>query len=141
MFFAVLPRADRALAAAWWLVLLLRGTMPAFFAVAIGVLVSAVQRGDSLTLPLALTGALFVVQQVLGPVHTAVSANLGDRTAGWLYDHLTQACVRPPGIGHLENPALASDLVAARDFDLGMTGPPLSIAIDFLANDLALTVT
>jgi ABC-type multidrug transport system fused ATPase/permease subunit len=141
MFFAVLPRADRALAAAWWLVLLLRGTMPAFFAVAIGVLVSAVQRGDSLTLPLALTGALFVVQQVLGPVHAAISANLGDRTAGWLYDHLTEACVRPPGIGHLEDPALAADLVAARDFDLGMTGPPLAIAMGFLANDLALTIT
>jgi ABC-type multidrug transport system fused ATPase/permease subunit len=140
-FFAVLPRADRALATAWWLVLGLRGAMPALFAVAIGVLVGAVQRGDPLTFPLALVSTLFVLQQVLGPVHTAVSANLGDRTAGWLYDHLTQACVRPPGIGHLENPALASDLVAARDFDLGMTGPPLSIAIDFLANDLALTIT
>jgi ABC-type multidrug transport system fused ATPase/permease subunit len=140
-FFAVLPRADRALATLWWLVLGLRGAMPALFAVAIGVLVGAVQRGDPLTFPLALVSTLFVLQQVLGPVHTAVSANLGDRTAGWLYDHLTQACVRPPGIGHLENPALASDLVAARDFDLGMTGPPLSIAIDFLANDLALTIT
>jgi ATP-binding cassette, subfamily B, bacterial len=140
-FFAVLPRADRALAAAWWLVLGLRGAMPALFAVAIGVLVGAVQRSDALTFPLALVSTLFVLQQVLGPVHTAVSANLGDRTAGWLYDHLTHACVGPPGIGHLENPALASDLVAARDFDLGMTGPPLSIAIDFLANDLALTIT
>jgi ATP-binding cassette subfamily B protein len=140
-FFATLPRAARALAALWWLVLVLRGTMPAVFAVAIGVLVGAVQRGDSLTFPLALAGVVFVVQQLLGPLHTAVSANLGDRTAGWLYDRLTEACVRPPGIGHLENPALAADLVAARDFDLGMTGPPLAIAMDFLANDLALTIT
>ena len=140
-FFAALPRAARALAASWWLVLVLRGAMPAFFAVAVGVLVAAVQRGDSLTFPLAIAGAVFVVQQVLGPLHTAVSANLGDRTAGWLYDRLTEACVRPPGIGHLENPALAADLVAARDFDLGMTGPPLAIAMDFLANDLALTIT
>jgi ABC-type multidrug transport system fused ATPase/permease subunit len=67
--------------------------------------------------------------------------NLGDRTAGWLYDQLTAACVRPAGIGHLENPALAGDLVAARDFDLGMTGPPLSYSLDFISNDLALSIT
>jgi len=32
--------------------------------------------------------------------------------------------------------ALAGDLTAARDFDLGMTGPPLSIAMDFIAGGL-----
>jgi len=139
--FAALPRADRALAASWWLILLLRGILPAVFAVAIGVLVGAVQRGDALTLPLALAGAAFVFQQVLGPLHNAISLNLGDRAAGWLYDRLTAACIDPAGIGHLENPALATDLVAARDFDLGMTGPPLSISLDFISNDLALSIT
>jgi len=39
-------------------------------------------------------------------------------------------------MGHLENPALASDLVVARDFDLGITGPPLSIDMDFIAGGL-----
>src|SRR5207245_98028 len=68
--------------------------------------------------------------------HQAVSANLGDRTAAWLYDRLTEACVRPPGMGHLENPALATDLTVARDFDLGMTGPPLWISMDFIAGGL-----
>ena len=33
-FFAVLPRADRGLAIAWWVVLILRGTLPAIFAIA-----------------------------------------------------------------------------------------------------------
>ncbi len=74
--------------------------------------------------------------QVLSPIHQAVSANLGDRTAAWLYDRLTEACVRPPGIGHLEDPTLTADLTVARDFDLGMTGPPLSISMDFIANGL-----
>src|SRR5262249_50886582 len=101
--FAALSRADRTLAASWWLVLLLRGILPAIFAIAMGLLVGAVQRGDSLTLPLAITGAAFVLQQVLGPLHNAISLNLGERTAGWLYDRLTAACVRPSGIGHLEN--------------------------------------
>ena len=31
--------------------------------------------------------------------------------------------MRPPGMGHLEDPTLTSDLTVARDFDLGMTGP------------------
>src|SRR5205814_7501981 len=66
----------------------------------------------------------------------AVSANLGDRTAAWLYDRLTEACVRPPGMGHLEDPTLTSDLTIARDFDLGMTGPPLSISMDFIATGM-----
>src|SRR3989442_8331948 len=132
-FFAALPKADRALAVVWWVVLLLRGILPAAFAIAMGVLVGAVQRGDPLAGPLAFAGSIFVLLQVLSPIHQAVSANLGDRTAAWLYDRLTEACVRPPGMGHLEDPKLTSDLTVARDFDLGMTGPPLSISMDFIA--------
>jgi ATP-binding cassette subfamily B protein len=132
-FFGVLPKADRLLAIAWWVALVLRGVLPAVFAIATGVLVGAVQSGDNLRGPLVVTGAVFVLLQVLTPIHQAISANLGDRTAAWLYDRLTEACVRPPGMGHLEDPALTSDLIVARDFDLGMTGPPLSFAMDFIA--------
>jgi ATP-binding cassette, subfamily B, bacterial len=135
-FFAVLPKADPGLAAAWWIALLLRGILPAAFAIAMGVLVGAVQRGDPLAGPLAFAGAIFVLLQVLSPIHQAVSANLGDRAAAWLYDRLTEACVRPPGMGHLESPTLTSDLTVARDFDLGMTGPPLSISMDFIATGI-----
>ena len=39
-------------------------------------------------------------------------------------------------MGHLEDPTLTSDLTVARDFDLGMTGPPLSISMDFIAGGL-----
>jgi ATP-binding cassette, subfamily B, bacterial len=135
-FFSVLPKADRALAFTWWVLLVLRGVLPALFAIAMGVLVGAVQRGGGLAGPLTLVGVVFILLQVLSPLHQAVSASLGDRTAAWLYDRLTEACVRPPGMGHLENPALTSDLTVARDFDLGMTGPPLSISMDFIAGGL-----
>jgi len=135
-FFGVLPKADPGLAAAWWVALLLRGTLPAAFAIAMGVLVGAVQRGQPLAGPLAFAGAIFVLLQVLSPIHHAAGANLGDRTAAWLYDRLTEAAVRPPGMGHLEDPALTGDLTVARDFDLGMTGPPLSISLDFIANGM-----
>jgi ABC-type multidrug transport system fused ATPase/permease subunit len=135
-FFSVLSKADVGLAVAWWTVLLLRGILPAAFAIAMGVLVGAVRRGHELSGPLALIGAIFVLLQVLSPIHQVVSANLGDRTAAWLYDRLTSACVAPPGIRHLEDPTLSSDLTVARDFDLGMTGPPLSISMDFIANGM-----
>src|SRR5439155_5173388 len=135
-FFGVLPKAGRGLAIAWWTALLLRGVLPAVFAIAMGLLVSAVQRGDGLAGPLTLVGAAFVLLQVLSPVHHAISASLGDRTAAWLYDRLTDACVRPPGMGHLENAKLTNDLTVARDFDLGMTGPPLFISMDFIASGL-----
>ncbi|HMC41867.1 MAG TPA: ABC transporter ATP-binding protein, partial [Acidimicrobiales bacterium] len=109
---------------------------PAGFAIAMGVLVGAVSAHHSLAAPLAVVGVIFVASQVLNPIHTALSANLGDRTAASLYDELTDACIGPPGMGHLESPALASDLQVAREFDLGMTGPPLSISMDFIASGL-----
>src|SRR4029434_10731778 len=106
-FFGVLANADRGLALVWWTVLVLRGVLPAVFAVAMG--------------------AVVVLLQMLTPIHQALSANLGSRVAAWLYDRLTEACVRPPGLGHLEDPKLTSDLTVARDFDLGMMGPPLAL--------------
>jgi ATP-binding cassette, subfamily B, bacterial len=134
-FFSVLPKADRPLAALWWTLLVLRGVLPAAFAVAMGPLVGAVQSGDRLGTALTIVGIIFVLLQILTPIHQAVSANLGDRVSAWLYDRLTEACVRPPGMGHLEDEKLTSDLVVARDFDLGMTGPPMSISMDFIASD------
>src|SRR5882757_9795278 len=118
------------------MVLLLRGVLPAAFAIAMGSLVGAVQKADSLAGPLTFAGVIFILLQILAPIHQAISANLGDRTAAWLYDRLTEACVRPLGMGHLEDPKLTSDLTLARDFDLGMSGPPLSISMDFIASGL-----
>src|SRR5437867_2106966 len=119
---------------------MLRGVLPAIFAVAMGVLIAAVERSDSLAGGLALVGIVFALLQVLTPIHQAVGANLGDRTAAWLYDRLTEACVRPPGMGHLEDPKLTSDLTVAREFDLGMTGPPMHINMDFIAGALSLAI-
>jgi ATP-binding cassette, subfamily B, bacterial len=133
---AALTKADRRMAAGWWSLLGLRGLLPAGFSIATGVLVAAIQHRYSLAVPLIVVGILFVLLQVLGPLHTALSANLGDRTAAWLYDELTAACMEVPGIGHLEDPDLAADLQLARDFDRGMTAPPLATSMDFIAGGL-----
>src|SRR3954454_5213475 len=84
-FFGVLPKADKPLAVAWWTVLLLRGALPAVFAIAMGITVGAVQHGDSLAAPLTLIGVVFVLLQVLAPLHQAISANLGSRVSAWLF--------------------------------------------------------
>ena len=55
-FFAALPKADRRLAFVWWTVVLLHGIVPVLFAIATGVLVAAVQRGEPLAASLALAG-------------------------------------------------------------------------------------
>ena len=80
-FAGVLLQADRALAVAWWTLLVLRGLLPALFAIAMGGLVGAVQRGDALAAPLGSVGVVFVLLQVLSPTHHAIGANLGSRTA------------------------------------------------------------
>ncbi|MBA3989917.1 MAG: ABC transporter ATP-binding protein [Propionibacteriales bacterium] len=107
--------------------------MPAVFAVTMGLLVGAVQTDASLTWPLAALGTVFVLLQVLAPLHEAVSANLGSKLAAWLNDELAVACSDPPGIGHLEDPELTNDLTTAREFDLGMTGPPMFLNVGFIA--------
>jgi ATP-binding cassette subfamily B protein len=139
-FFAVLPKADPMLATVWWVLLMLNGAMPAIFAVAIGVTVGAVQQARPVGGPLALTGLVFVLMLILNPIQTAVSMNLGNKVSAWLNEALIRACVQPPGIGHLEDPDLAEDLTTAREFDRGMTGPPMYLNVDFLATNLVSAV-
>ena len=135
-FAGVVRQASPPLAIAWWTLLLLRGLLPATFAIAMGSLVGAVERHEPLTTALAIAGAVFLLLQILPPLHHAAGTNLGSRIADWLYDQLTRTCVTPPGMGHLENPKLTTDLSMSRDFDMAITGPPMSISMDFIASGL-----
>jgi ATP-binding cassette subfamily B protein len=135
-FFGALFRAAPGLAYAWWILLALRGLLPAGIAIATGALIGAVENGNSLAGPLTAVGIVFILFQVLTPLHLAISANLGSQTAAYLNDRLMTATTAPPAIAHLERPDLTTDLTVARDFDLGITGPPLSISMDFVASGL-----
>lgn len=136
-FFGVLWRAHPGLAVIWWALVVVRGLLPAAFVLAMGVLVGAVQQGASLAGPLTFAGMVFVAVQALGPVHDAVSANLGATASAWLHDRLMHACVGPPGLAHLEQPDLADELAAARDFDLGLTGPNLTVSMPNIGGGFA----
>ncbi len=135
-FLGALLKANRPLALLWYGLLLARGVLPAFLAIATGVLVSAVKNGDPLAGPLAFVGSVFVLYQILAPLHRTASANLGSKTSAWLNDRLMVACTTPTGMAHLERADLIDDLVVARDFDLGIMGPPRHISIDFIATGL-----
>ncbi len=137
-FFSALWRADRQLAALWWAVLVVRGVLPALLAVATGLLVAAVEVDGSLVAPLVVVSLVFVLLQVLPQWHSAISMNAGSRLAALLNDDLAAACVAPAGIGHLEDPDLTSDLTTARDFDRGISGPPMYLNVDFIAGSLTL---
>jgi ABC-type multidrug transport system fused ATPase/permease subunit len=136
-FFGVLYRADRPLAIVWWTLVVLRAVLPAVFVIAMGATVSAVQHGDSLVWPLVAIGVSFIGSQAVGPMHDALSSNLGAQASTYLHDQLMDACVGPAGLGHLENPALADELSAARDFDLGLAGPSLIVSMPNIGGGFA----
>ena len=140
-FFRSLWIAAPGAAAAWWALLVLRGVLPVGVSLAFGGLIGAVSRGSSLVLPLVLFGASFMASLVAFPFLQLASANLGSRMSAHLYDRLTTLCTQPEGVGHLERPELADDLTLARDFDLGLIGPPLAISMDFIAGGLVELVT
>jgi ABC-type multidrug transport system fused ATPase/permease subunit len=129
-------RSSRGLCVAWWGLVVVRGALPAALTIGLGALVRAVSAGRAVGPSLAVVAVAFALLSISGPVHTQVGAVLGDRTSGFLQAELTRACSGPPGIAHLERPGLAADLVSARDFDLGIIGPPISVSMGFVGAGL-----
>ena len=83
-------------------------------------------------------GVVFVVSQVAPPLHQVVGALLGHHFSSVLNDRLMAATLGPDGVGHLERGDLTNDLTTARDFDLGWTGPPMFMNMDFIAQGLVM---
>ena len=137
-FFVTMTRSVPGLAVAWWLLLLVRALVPAALAITTGLLVGRVQDGTDLTAPLVAFGVVFVLSQVAPPVHQVVGTLLGHHLSSVLNDRLMAATLGPDGIGHLERGDLTNDLTTARDFDLGWTGPPMFMNMDFIAQGLTM---
>ncbi|MEZ5410677.1 MAG: ATP-binding cassette domain-containing protein [Acidimicrobiales bacterium] len=136
VFFTTLRRAAPGLSTVWWVLVVLGGLAPVALALATGVLIRAVEAGEGLAAPLTVVGVVFVGFQMLGPAQQAVGASLGWRAASWMNDQLLAATTAPEGLAHLERPDLTDDLTMARDFDLGISGPPLYISMGFIDDGL-----
>ena len=137
-FFSTMTRSLPGFAAAWWALLLVRALIPAGLAIATGLLVGRVQDGGDLTAPLVGFGIVFVASQVGPPLHQVVGALLGHHLSCVLNERLMATTLGPDGVGHLERGDLTNDLTTARDFDLGWTGPPMFMNMDFIAQGLAM---
>jgi ATP-binding cassette subfamily B protein len=137
LVFRVLPRANRSLAISWWALVASRSLLPGALTVATGALIAAVSAGGRPGWSLAVVAVTSILILVLSPVHDAVSANLGAHAGADLHERLLRAAIEPAGIAHLEEPALAGDFALARDFDLGITAPPIRVCMPFVANGLA----
>jgi ATP-binding cassette, subfamily B, bacterial len=131
-------RASKALGIVWWAMLIVRAVLPAGITLGLGALVKAISGGRNVNAPLLVVAICFAAFSVSGPLHTQLGAILGDRTSGQLQSELVDACSTPAGIAHLERPGLAAELVAARDFDLGIMGPPISVSMGFVGGGLVM---
>ena len=110
--------------------------LPAALAVGTGALVGSVSAGQRPGWSLALVAVTTILILVLSPIHDAVSANLGAQVGADLHKRLLRAASQPLGIEHLEDPGLADDFTLAREFDLGITAPPVRVCMPFVANGL-----
>ena len=133
-FLTLLHRVDPLLGALWWAFVVVRALLPAAFAVAMGTLIGAVKDGHALGPRLWTTGILFAFMEALPPINAAVSANLAQKCTTYLHDLLLEASLSPAGIAHLERPEINDLLAQARDFDLGVTGPPMSACLPRIAD-------
>jgi ATP-binding cassette, subfamily B, bacterial len=136
LVFRVLPRASPRLARVWWTLVLLRSVLPAVLVIATGALVGAVSGGGRAAVPLAAVTASSILILVLSPLQDSLSANLGAQVGRDLHERLLRSSLEPPGIAHLEDPDVADDFTLARDFDLGITAPPVRVCMPFVANGL-----
>lgn len=137
-FFVTMTRAVPGLGGLWWVLLALRALLPAALAIVTGRLVTAVQAAGSVASAVAAFGVVFVLTQIAPPLHQVLGTLVGHRLSNSLNERLVRATLSPAGIGHLERGDLTNDLTTARDFDLGQTGPPMYLNMDFVASGLAM---
>ena len=97
VFFKTMYTASPVATIVWWGLLLAGGLLPVGFALAMGGLITSVEKGNTLTGPLTFIGIVFVAMQVVNPVHVSIGQNLGRKTADHLNDRLMRATTAPPG--------------------------------------------
>jgi ABC-type multidrug transport system fused ATPase/permease subunit len=129
------PRAAAVLA----ILVVLTAAAPAGLAVSTGVLVGrlAAHTGDggrvvSAAAPAGIAIAvLFLLQQILPPVASAIGEDLGRRTNRGVTDRVLAALLRPAGMDHLEDPRTTR---AVSDVSAGLAGGGTRDAVVGLAN-------
>lgn len=108
--FATGPR----LAVAISVIAAVNGLLLPTFMVASGALIGAVRAGAGIVLPLGIVAGVFVAQRLLEPVSEETSAHLGWLVEERVEQQLMKTTSSPPGVAHLEDPAIADLLLQAQ---------------------------
>ena len=108
----------------------LSGALLPLFMLATGALVGAVRAHHSPTFPLAVVVCVFVLERVLDPLREELGQALWRQVDQSLTERVMSAMARPPGLAHVEDPAVRDKLVQAQgtiqpdgSFELGVNIP------------------
>ena len=119
-----MPHASLPLTIAGVIGLVLVGVFPTIYKLATGMLVGALPAATRagagspaahrVDVALAILGAAFVAQQLIGPIFGQVVDALARRVTGHLRGRVITAAAAPAGIGHLEDPATLDKVMLAQ---------------------------
>src|SRR5215468_1518075 len=119
---------DRRLTCAYVACIVASGALPPAFTVATGALVTAVDRGGATAggasrpwLAFAALGALYLIQRLLAPIQEDVGNALARRLDEALTERLMTAMSAPPGLAHVEDPAILDAIARAQGTLLGVS--------------------
>jgi len=111
---------QRGLAVALVICVVVAGLIPPAFTVATGALIDAVAGGGG-WLALAVVSALYLAQHVLAPIQQEIGTALARRVDASLTEQLMGVLARPPGLVHLEDPAMQDAIARAQGTLVGVT--------------------
>ena len=120
----LLPRVSRPLTAAIVACVAMSAIVPTILKLTSGAIVGTLPRAieagrgsgaaNRALLLVAVSGALFAVGQITGPVIQSLAYALGRRLTLHIRHRVMAATVGPPGIAHLEDPAVLDKVALAR---------------------------
>jgi len=97
------------------------GLLAPAFTIATGALVTVVTRGDGAWLALAIASALYLTQRLLAPIQQEIGNALTRRVDEALAERLMGALSGPPGLAHIEDPAMLDAVARAQGTLVGVT--------------------
>ncbi|NUR75442.1 MAG: ABC transporter ATP-binding protein/permease [Thermoleophilia bacterium] len=113
--------ANARLTAAVVAVGVISGLLVPAFAVSTGALVGAIRRGDSVAAPLAVIVVVFVAGRLLDPAREQLGEAMWRQVDESVSRRLMRAMSRPPGLAHVEDPAVRDRLAQADGLVAGVT--------------------
>jgi ATP-binding cassette subfamily B protein len=108
------------------------GLLAPALTIATGALVTAVADGDGAWAALAIVGALYLSQHLIAPVRDEIGRALARRVDEALTERLMTTLSRPPGLAHIEDPAMHDAIARAQGTLTGVTPGGAAIPLGWI---------